>query len=1807
MPISIDELVLCRGPVKKRVCRSQCGIDGHGRFAPPSLLYPVLCGITDESREIFSHSSPLSQKIQRFQQLTRESTFLSLSDEVLRYVKRRRLGATSEEELETRVDDVFGLEEDGVEEIATKPELSPELSVRTNLANEPLVESQASIVETFDYELALEIPEAATGGDSSGGDEASSTEGISGIADSSASPDGDPETETAPEPLSLETRSGETAAALVLNLDDLLADDAAQTEEGTWDLDSLDIGYYPDELEPTPAEAHWDAELESAEATKATEPLPDQTELLTEAAPEELEVALSLVKSPPVAEPLMMEPNETKASFKAQALWGVARGSAEEALDSLYAQRTQSREALLRSLRNEIDARLVHLTGLNPAFSQASATADLAVFQRELLQSDPVFEFKFAAIKHSVKEFYQVEKSVSIFRYMLSECGPENSTAHTRHFDIEKVIDPRAALLRTFTADLSNLPLRTTRDGRKRPPASCFLADMPRLIKNLAKRETRQTAYTEPATDADSASRRGRRPKGLERRVTTPLPTSASMLRQATEDRVRYYVLWRAWQDSLTRGKDLFEGDDASLRLRLFDSIDEPVVAKWLTQAAHIVDPFRYRLGLGISRRDAAVDVALAWQTCALDTHYKESDSYRPIGRPTDRDNNPVNFELIHAPIAWTFFGVPARPSLTQFARYHRPDFRTGLFAAHYFAVYRTPYSGQHVAAGYHNRKPPGGGLLLNSRKFDLSGGRSYGGDTSSVPAAPTASRPSTMPTKGGQALFGTWRVGPPAPSKVLEIFKTRASYSGTGGGSEVGPDHPSDLFVTSASLSLAEWVPVALFEHSTPPALVANPGMVARITRYYRPSRESVSALSQAEKKLRGRLGFFGPLQLLGDTVLTLFGGPFRVKPNQGVAFFKSTLLRGPCFTHPFDPRRPLPTPEVHRAKVSECYEPRHARQGWSSLNHFEDYRLTDFLLIRTHAVAGTNNAPVRVTLRPLFYGFGEPALQLKSPIFSQGLRSSGDTFYGLAPGDVVEALEALARVAVYTLGQCELLADIPAPDGKKVADVRKEWLKAYSLRLAANGCADFLQNKQKCFVRFGGVFDQNTINRFLLMLKKSNAGGPSTTSSLGGSGLMQSSGMLIRPVTENIIQKLVSPEQICGLESCLLGNAQLGWHGLRYLKSIEHVSVARAILQMRDIASDILWARARGTWKASHQFMGTAASSNIPELLQLPPPFRGQLPQFTTNLSGIARFIEEQLMQTPWTQQKGFADVHAKKNSQFLLGSVFDPSLGRYENLCFLKEDIATIASRDPLILQHHRQFKSLQKNRGFIARSPVGEETVPVFEEAKREKVEEMSTAQLQLNLLRAGVKHAALWRRTRSELVNLCYRLQFTLLPKDTLLSLGNQGSRLDHGDYVCRINDVQLRQRSALQLDDVKSDPQLEDTADVYDDAAQPCLDEAALEASFLDSLAEPSEAPQSTRPDRGEINAAGVRQALQDLVWNESAIFSKTQVFGHVGSISNYESQEIDRVRDALTRDQRPGIYPMSSPVLNTVVHKWMSQLHDRDVKEFLKQKQVQFIPRLRWSKSRAPNPSQPGPNEKVVYIYGEENIQKFLAWRRQRFMSQSKPKQQPRANPNRSVTAIAKSQAKKTKTSLSSIVVGRDWMNDLDDADLPITGAEMRGGLPVTASRLTARQQRLLYERHKEAEAAGRPLETSIVKYLGTTQAALDEFNQNLQRMVLGLKRFNWFWDPVKEAEAPNYYQVVRQPMWLGKIFEKTRDKQYTTISEFEKDVLLIHANCFQYNPSKHWIRPIADQLKETVQQKLDQQVYWLKELESVLAQSSK
>ncbi|PNH10449.1 hypothetical protein TSOC_002817, partial [Tetrabaena socialis] len=85
------------------------------------------------------------------------------------------------------------------------------------------------------------------------------------------------------------------------------------------------------------------------------------------------------------------------------------------------------------------------------------------------------------------------------------------------------------------------------------------------------------------------------------------------------------------------------------------------------------------------------------------------------------------------------------------------------------------------------------------------------------------------------------------------------------------------------------------------------------------------------------------------------------------------------------------------------------------------------------------------------------------------------------------------------------------------------------------------------------------------------------------------------------------------------------------------------------------------------------------------------------------------------------------------------------------------------------------------------------------------------------------------------------------------------------------------------------------------------------------------------------------------------------------------------------------------------------------------------------------------------------------------------------------------------------------------------------------------------------------------------------------LQNVVKGLKAdIVWFLDRVKEEHAPDYFTIVKHPMWIKLVQQKLEHGEYATAQDFCEDVRLIWANCQLYNPVGNSVRIISEKAEK-------------------------
>ncbi|XP_071809237.1 uncharacterized protein [Asterias amurensis] len=106
-------------------------------------------------------------------------------------------------------------------------------------------------------------------------------------------------------------------------------------------------------------------------------------------------------------------------------------------------------------------------------------------------------------------------------------------------------------------------------------------------------------------------------------------------------------------------------------------------------------------------------------------------------------------------------------------------------------------------------------------------------------------------------------------------------------------------------------------------------------------------------------------------------------------------------------------------------------------------------------------------------------------------------------------------------------------------------------------------------------------------------------------------------------------------------------------------------------------------------------------------------------------------------------------------------------------------------------------------------------------------------------------------------------------------------------------------------------------------------------------------------------------------------------------------------------------------------------------------------------------------------------------------------------------------------------------------------------------------------------------------------TKKMSDSIDMKLQQVFDAVNGHEDSWpfsDPVDEAYAPAYYQIIIKPMCLTLIQKKLNKKDYKTKEEFERDMNQLFTNCLEYNGPGNEYTLMAENLKSCLEYNLEQ-----------------
>ncbi|KAI4655890.1 hypothetical protein J4E93_000606 [Alternaria ventricosa] len=104
--------------------------------------------------------------------------------------------------------------------------------------------------------------------------------------------------------------------------------------------------------------------------------------------------------------------------------------------------------------------------------------------------------------------------------------------------------------------------------------------------------------------------------------------------------------------------------------------------------------------------------------------------------------------------------------------------------------------------------------------------------------------------------------------------------------------------------------------------------------------------------------------------------------------------------------------------------------------------------------------------------------------------------------------------------------------------------------------------------------------------------------------------------------------------------------------------------------------------------------------------------------------------------------------------------------------------------------------------------------------------------------------------------------------------------------------------------------------------------------------------------------------------------------------------------------------------------------------------------------------------------------------------------------------------------------------------------------------------------------------------KWANEERVGQEELYESTEKVLMELKaneHAHPFLQRVNKREAPDYYNVIKQPMDIGTMMKKLKQLQYKSKKEFVDDLMLIWSNCLKYNADpSHFLRKKALHMKK-------------------------
>ncbi|KAH8741775.1 bromodomain-containing protein [Cryptosporidium ryanae] len=1001
----------------------------------------------------------------------------------------------------------------------------------------------------------------------------------------------------------------------------------------------------------------------------------------------------------------------------------------------------------------------------------------------------------------------------------------------------------------------------------------------------------------------------------------------------------------------------------------------------------------------------------------------------------------------LHTPLAWSFYLVGGNMQPIDGIRFHKPDFRAGLYESLVSKANPTYSYSQNWFSS-----------LLNSK---------------------------SVKNESGFELFGPWLVAPMA--NILNRSSSASSSSGSSNNAEIPPllyryhqrlkdfgEIPSGVnssvcFVSPEDLSLAHKTPIAFFEYlEQNPPFLNNIGMAGRIIRY---ARYDEGTADSAVEKILSKSGPLGVTRILDGKnnveMPKLFGVEYPLDKNDSMGIFETGLFRAPIYHHSYEYRK----------------------GGGRTAGESKGGRAScDFLLIRKHVSpagcsAGNGGASARrcyLYLRPLnegnmscFYSVGqeEPLLevpfidskaytnlrkeQMRAVVLRYAKENGREAFN--------EVRKMSQRMFKHTFDQNTLHKIlISCKDNREGVSEGRTSSSSSNINSQSAGGAGSTSGSGSCLGASQGRFASKG-SQIIAANGTTSHSFVASTAGVSGvliSGISSSNtsnsnpnpgSVHLKQLNEAELRQIISPEQLCALDSSISGDYRLKQIGVRSLRHFSKVPLVLSELnKMEEIAGEYAdLARKRVTELGSSH----PSTKNLLNLIN--ELSTGLINSNGRRLTPVARYIEESLLLTPWNLTSEYSQVMRSKNGQFSIRGIGDPSGGRGEGVNFIRKGLAL----------------------GDCNAEPSNRRTLSNASGSKSEDLRKLSMDQLRDRLLQCGFDESAIASLPRWDRVALVRHFDRSLLSGEKIgvgaagrvdeaeggvgagsrgnaaggaessssSSLGNavraEQALLLQEEYCNSLVNVLKNQAVALRSEDPVMTDDEEGGESGRDNKNKRtrehgCSVELGLasssrtsggaqddlcskkprangEGSGPDPRCSEQGIPDNGQTQLGEEEAGPDEEDEEDLDLEETFISSLMESKGNGtrGVEANFSPQSSSSIRSGGNAVQESLLLSPTNDEDERELEEFRRMISEKDGKDRGETGGVdgtgsktfsgndksgdEYVPRLAWIRVRRSSSNWSYEDEKVVYIYGEENIRYFLNWRRMRIQVKREERRQ--------------------------------------------------------------------------------------------------------------------------------------------------------------------------------------------------------------------